>query len=101
MGEMLAAIEMRQHATVIILGAAVLDVVLREPSGPAADADGIDIAAARDNEESFWLRERRNGIVHYEGGRSGLMGEMDDPLMLDAERATHALADALDLLIRG
>lgn len=101
LSEMLVAMENRQHATVVVLAAAVLDVMLREPSGPAHDADGIDIAAARDHAESFWLRERRNGIVHYEGGRGGMMGEADDPLLTDADRAAHALADALDLLIRG
>ena len=63
-------------------------------------ADGIDLAAARDNPESYWLRERRNGIVHYEGGRGGLMGEADDPLNADAVRAAEALADALEMLIR-
>ena len=71
LAELLAAVDARQHATVIILAAAVLDVVLREPAGPAGYADGIDLAAARDNAESYWLRERRNGIVHYEGGRGG------------------------------
>ena len=106
LGELLAAFESqqgesRQAATVIILAAAVLDVALREPSGPVGYADGIDIAAARDNPESFWLRERRNGIVHYEGGRGGLMGEAEDLLTRDMERAAQALADALDMLIRG
>ena len=101
LAELLAAVDARQHATVIILAAAVLDVVLREPAGPAGYADGIDLAAARDNAESYWLRERRNGIVHYEGGRGGLMGEADDPLAGDATRAALALADALEMIIRG
>ena len=100
LAELLVALQSRQPATVVILAAAVLDVALREPSGPAAAADGIDLAAARDNPESYWLRERRNGIVHYEGGRGGLMGEADDPLNADAVRAAEALADALDMLIR-
>lgn len=104
LSEMLAAMAARHPATVIILAAAVLDVSLREPSGPAGYADGIDLAAARDNPESYWLRERRNGIVHYEGGRGGLMGEADaggnDPLARDAARAADALADALNILIR-
>jgi hypothetical protein len=85
-------------ATVIILAAAVMDVVLREPSGRPAGADGIDIAKARDSREAFWLRERRNGIVHYEGGRGGLMGDDAEVLEKDAIRAIDALADALDLL---
>jgi hypothetical protein len=86
-------------ATVIILAAAVMDVMLREPSGLPAAADGIDLAEARDNRETFWLRERRNGIVHYEGGRGGLMGEDTDVLEKDALRAIDTLASALDILI--
>jgi hypothetical protein len=86
-------------ATVIILAAAVIDVMLREPSGRPATADGIDIAEARDRSETFWLRERRNGIVHYEGGRGGLMGEDAGVLEKDAARAIDALAAALDILV--
>ena len=95
--ELLVAATEGQSATVIILAAAVLDVALREPSGPAGTADGISIAEARDGREAFWLRERRNGIVHYEGGRGGLMGEDDDNTILaqDARRALDALTEAL------
>jgi hypothetical protein len=85
-------------ATVIILAAAVMDVMLREPSGHPATADGTDIAEARDSREAYWLRERRNGIVHYEGGRSGLMGDDATLLEKDAMRAIDALAEALDIL---
>ena len=38
--ELIHAAQTRQHASVIILAAAVLDVALREPTGPAGDADG-------------------------------------------------------------
>ena len=103
--------ELRQAATampsasasVIILAAAIMDVMLREPSGTPAAADGVDISEARDSRDAFWLRERRNGIVHYEGGRGGLMGglmENDDAVILekDAVRAIDTLADALEIL---
>lgn len=98
--ELIAAAETRQHASVIILAAAVLDVALREPTGPAGDADGAAIAEARDGREAYWLRERRNGIVHYEGGRGGFMGNADDPAILeqDADRAIAALTEALAIL---
>ena len=85
-------------ATIIILSAAIMDVMLREPSGYPAAADGIDIAEARDSRDAFWLRERRNGIVHYEGGRGGLMGADATLLEKDAVRAIDTLAEALDLL---
>lgn len=96
--EALAAQRAGQHASVIILAAAVLDVALREPAGFHAGADGITLAAARDSREAFWLRDRRNGIVHYEGGRGGLMGEGGGALRHDAERALKTLADALEML---
>jgi len=99
MGEMLAAQRTGLDATVIILAVAVLDVALREPSGYPAGADGIDLAAARDSRDAFWLRERRNGIVHFEGGRGGLMGTEDASLKHDAVRAMKVLADSLDLLM--
>lgn len=99
MGEMLKAADARLYASVIVLSAAILDVMLREPSGRPFDADGVDLAAARDSRDAFWLRDRRNGIVHYEGGKGGLMGEGDASLAKDAGRAVSTLADALDLLI--
>jgi hypothetical protein len=95
--ELLVAAAEGLSTTVIVLAAAVLDVALREPSGPAGTADGMSMAEARDGREAFWLRERRNGIVHYEGGRGGLMGADDDNLILakDARRALDALTEAL------
>ena len=70
--------------------------------GNTGDADGITQATARDSRDAAWLRQRRNGIVHYEGGRGGLMGEeesgKDSVLMKDAVRAISILADALDTL---
>lgn len=103
LGELLKAVDMRMHASVIILSAAILDVMLREPSGRPVNADGVDIAAARDSRNAYWLRGRRNGIVHYEGGKDGFMGGMmgeDDAILeKDAARAITVLADALDILI--
>ncbi|MDA0909239.1 MAG: hypothetical protein O2938_07015 [Proteobacteria bacterium] len=95
--ELLVAAAEGLSTTVIVLAAAVLDVALREPSGPAGTADGMSMAEARDGREAFWLRERRNGIVHYEGGRGGLMGADDDNVILakDARRALDALTEAL------
>jgi len=102
--EMLIAAQAGLHATVIVQSCAILDVILREPAGKPASADGIDLAVARDSRDAFWLRERRNGIVHYEGGRGGLMAESDADraiLRRDADRALHILIDAIDLLLWG
>ena len=87
-------------ATVIILSAAVLDVMLREPSGVSGRADGVDIASARDSKGAYWLRERRNGIVHYEGGRGGLMGEdVEGVLERDAIKSIDVLCEAMEVLV--
>ena len=104
--ETLMAARAGLHATVILQSCAILDVVLREPTGKPAMADGMDLAAARDSRDAFWLRERRNGIVHYEGGRGGLMAEpvsSDDQSALsrDADRALKILIEAIDLLLWG
>ena len=100
--ELLNAECMRRPASVIILGVAVLEVALREPTGQHGGADGITQSAARDSRDAVWLRQRRNNIVHYEGGCGGLMGEEESGeesvLMKDAVRAISILADALDIL---
>ena len=100
--EMLAAARQGLHATVIIQACAILDVMLREPGGRPFDADGVDISTARDSRDAFWLRERRNGIVHYEGGQGGLMGDQADiSLTRDSDRALKTVIEAIDLLVWG
>ena len=100
--EMLSAARAGLHATVIIQASAVLDVMLREPSGRPAEADGVDLAAARDSRDAFWLRQRRNGLVHYEGGQGGMMGDdADISLARDADRALKTVIEAIDLLVWG
>ena len=102
LAEMIQAAEAGMGATVIVQAAAILDVMLREPGGKPAHADGIDIAAARDSRDAFWLRDRRNGIVHYEGGQGGLMDEKDlSILRRDADRALKTLIEAIDLTVWG
>ncbi len=99
LGELLIAADRKLYATVIILAAAVLDVMLREPAGGISHARPMDIAAVRDSRDAFWLRERRNGIVHYEGGKGGLMGGGDAILMADASRALAIVTQAIEDLI--
>ena len=96
LGELLIAADRKLYATVIILAAAVLDVMLREPTGSITHARPMDIAAVRDSRDAFWLRGRRNGIVHYESGRGGLMGDGDAVLMADASRALAIVTQAIE-----
>ena len=99
--ELMAAKQTNQHATIIILAAAILDIALNEPSGAPAKADTITQTTTRNTRQAHWLRQRRNNILHYEGGRGGFMDAKDDKEILkkDAARALDALAEALTTLI--
>ena len=100
--ELMAAKQTNQHATIIILSAAILDIALNEPSGAPAKADDFAKSVAYKNRQSHWLRIRRNGIVHYAGGQGGFMNAKDDTEILkkDAARALDALTKALTILIQ-
>ena len=100
--ELMAAKQTNQHATIIILAAAILDIALNEPSGEAAQADAITQTTARNTRQAHWLRKRRNNILHYEGGRGGFMDAKDDTEILkkDAARALDVLTEALEILIQ-
>ena len=99
--ELMAAKQTNQHATIIILAAAILDIALNEPSGAPAKADTITQTTARNTRQAHWLRKRRNNILHYEGGRGGFMDAKDDAEILkkDAARALDVLTEALTTLI--
>ena len=99
--ELMAAKQTNQHATIIILAAAILDIALNEPSGAPAKADTITQTTTRNTRQAHWLRKRRNNILHYEGGRGGFMNAKDDAEILkkDAARALDVLAETLNTLI--
>jgi hypothetical protein len=85
---------------VIVLAAALLDVVQHEAAGPAGYLDGAAFVFAGGKADLAWLRGRRNHILHHEGPSDGLMGEAgaDAWLAGDAERAiTIMLAFLEDL----
>ena len=98
--EALAAMQGGNYASVIILAAAVLDVTMHEPSGEVAMADEFDKRSGRLGKDAVWLKNRRNGLVHYEGGQSGLMGEKDasEVLKADALRALKIVESELKRL---
>ncbi|MGB2072948.1 MAG: hypothetical protein ACPHX4_03365 [Candidatus Puniceispirillaceae bacterium] len=84
-------------ASVIILAAAIVDIVQHEQAGPAGYLDGASFAYAGSAANLGWLRGRRNYLLHHEGPSDGLMGETDAGRWLagDAERAVTALLDFL------
>ena len=87
-----------QSISVIILAAALVDVVQNEEAGPAGYLDGMAFAYAGNKKALGWLRGRRNSILHHEGPVDGLMGEPDRARWLanDADQAITALLDFLE-----
>ena len=83
---------------VVVLTAAIIDVVAHEEAGPAGHIDGMDFAYAGNKAALGWLRGRRNVILHHEGPADGLMDEADAVSWQerDAERAIEALIGYLD-----
>ena len=86
---------------VVVLTAAIIDVVAHEEAGPAGHIDGMDFAYAGNKAALGWLRGRRNAVLHHEGPTDGLMGEAgaDDWQWRDANRAVEALLGYLDDLM--
>ena len=74
---------------VIVMAAALVDVVQHEMAGPAGWLDGAAFAFAGNKADLGWLRGRRNHILHHDGPVDGLMGEAEAPrwMAADAERA--------------
>ena len=84
--------------TVVVLAAAIIDVVAHEEAGPAGHIDGMDFAYAGNKAALGWLRGRRNEILHHEGPTDGLMGESvaADWHWRDADKGITALLDYLE-----
>ena len=82
---------------VVALAAVIIDVVQHEDAGPAGYLDGAAFSFAGNKAALYWLRGRRNAILHYEQPTDGLMGEAGSGgwLVADAERAICTLLDYL------
>ena len=83
---------------VIVLSAALIDVVQHEIAGPAGWLDGTAFAFAGNKADLGWLRGRRNHILHHDGPVDGLMGEAEAGrwLAADAARAIAIMLAFLD-----
>lgn len=83
---------------VIVMAAALVDVVQHEMAGPAGWLDGAAFAFAGNKADLSWLRGRRNHILHHDGPADGLMGEAEAArwLKADAERAIAIMVAFLE-----
>ena len=83
---------------VIVMAAALVDVVQREMAGPAGWLDGAAFSFAGNKADLGWLRGRRNHILHHEGPVDGLMDEAEAArwMAADAERAITIMLSFLD-----
>ena len=82
---------------VVVLAAAIIDVVQHEEAGPAGYLDRTAFSFAGNKAALGWLRGRRNAFLHHEQPTDGLMDEAgaSDWLVADAERAISTLLDYL------
>lgn len=82
---------------VVVLAAAIIDVVQHEEAGPAGYLDRTAFSFAGNKAALGWLRGRRNAFLHHEQPSDGLMDEAgaSDWLVADAERAISTLLDYL------
>ena len=110
--ELVRAARAGHHLSVIILAAALVDILTHEGADGFADIyddvdgeeeeeEGIGLSMLRAGERRALdqLRAMRNRILHYQGPSEGLSGHSSDPLYLQgqAEAAIRALLPLLEL----
>ena len=110
--ELVQAARAGHHLSVIILAAALVDILTHEGADGFADIyddvdgeeeeeEGIGLSMLRAGERRALdqLRAMRNRILHYQGPSEGLSGHSSDPLYLQgqAEAAIRALLPLLEL----
>ena len=110
--ELVRAARAGHHLSVIILAAALVDILTHEGADGFADIyddvdgeeeeeEGIGLSMLRAGERRALdqLRAMRNRVLHYQGPSEGLSGHSSDPLYLQgqAEAAICALLPLLEL----
>ena len=110
--ELVRAARAGHSLSVIILAAALVDILTHEGADAFADIyddadaeeereDGLGLSMLRAGERRALdqLRGMRNRILHYQGPSEGLSGHSSDPLYLQgqAEAAIRALLPLLEL----
>ena len=109
--ELVRAARAGHHLSVIILAAALVDILTHEGADGFADIyddvdgeeeeEGIGLSMLRAGERRALdqLRAMRNRVLHYQGPSEGLSGHSSDKLYLEAqaEAAIRALLPLLEL----
>ena len=86
------ALKNKMWASVIILSLTIIDNVLTDEK--ILDyIDGLDLNEFKRSKDLYWLRIKRNKILHYEGPIEGFYGSNDSIRVLksDAVRADKIL----------
>ena len=96
--ELLKAFESSSWASVIILSSTILDIIVHEDSEFNSKIDGLSKNKIFSSKNLYWLRNRRNSIVHYEGVTDGLLGGISDLRILeeDAKKSINILLSLID-----
>ena len=95
------AFENKMWASVMILSLTIIDNILNDTDN-LDYVDGLDINHFKSSKNFYWLRIRRNQILHFEKPTEGFFGnkDSDKTLKLDAVRADKTLKEFFYILFR-
>ncbi len=95
------AFENKMWASVMILSLTIIDNILNDIDN-LDYFDGLDINHFKSSKDFYWLRNRRNQILHFEKPMEGFFGnkDSDKTLKLDAIRADKTLKECVYILFR-
>ena len=95
------AFENKMWASVIILSLTIIDNIMNDTDN-LDYVDGLDINHFKSSKNFYWLRIRRNQILHFEKPTEGFFGnkDSDKTLKLDAVRADKTLKEFFYILFR-
>ncbi len=95
------AFEKKMWASVMILSLTLIDNILNDTDN-LHYVDGLDINHFKRSKDFYWLRIRRNQILHFEKPVEGFLGnkDSDKTLKLDAVRADKTLKECINILFR-
>ena len=95
------AFENKMWASVMILSLTIIDNILNDIDN-LDYVDGLDINHFKSSKDFYWLRNRRNQILHFEKPIEGFFGskDSDKTLKLDAVRADKTLKECFHILFK-
>ena len=95
------AFENKMWASVMILSLTIIDNILNDIDN-LDYVDGLDINHFKSSKDFYWLRNRRNQILHFEKPIEVFFGnkDSDNTLKSDAVRADKTLKECFYILFR-